>query len=210
MENVIVLGVIAVLFLGGWHVGREAQRFWRRLETHPKSVDLEIRGWDPVIWGPCLIGLGVTAWLCPVLLLFVGSVYVADWLHDRIWFGFVDWTLARAGTRSGGSSPSYFRRIRGPEPLHDASGRPVHKTVVRPTRVLDLIENRDLLEQTVEGLIRPEGRKAGVEIMEVRFGDPVIPPEILVARQREQLARQMKKAFVQERDAQTERIHLRK
>jgi len=34
----------------------------------------------------------------------------------------------------------------------------------------------------------------------------VIPPEILVARQREQLAQQLKKAFTQERAAQSERI----
>jgi regulator of protease activity HflC (stomatin/prohibitin superfamily) len=91
-------------------------------------------------------------------------------------------------------------------PVLDASGRPVFETVSRPTRVLDLIENRDVLEQNVEEMIRPEGFKAGVDIKEVRFGDPVIPPEILVARQREQLAQQMRKAFAQERSAQSERI----
>ena len=92
------------------------------------------------------------------------------------------------------------------KPVLDQDGRPVFKTVTRPTLVLDLIENRDFLEQNVEDLIRPEGMKAGVDIKEVRFGDPVIPPEILVARQREQLAQQMKRAFIQERDAQAERI----
>ncbi len=91
-------------------------------------------------------------------------------------------------------------------PVLDASGRPVFETVSRSTRVLDLIENRDVLEQNVEEMIRPEGFKAGVDIKEVRFGDPVIPPEILVARQREQLAQQMRKAFAQERSAQSERI----
>ncbi len=91
-------------------------------------------------------------------------------------------------------------------PILDDAGDPVFKAITRPTRVLDLIENRDLLEQNVEHLIRPEGFKAGVDIKEVRFGDPVIPPEILVARQREQLAQQLKKAFSQERAAQSERI----
>ena len=91
-------------------------------------------------------------------------------------------------------------------PVLDDDGRPVIKSVSRPTRVLDLIENRATLEQNVEDLIRPEGSKAGVDIKEVRFGDPLIPPEILVARQREQLAQQMRKAFVQERLAQVERI----
>ncbi len=91
-------------------------------------------------------------------------------------------------------------------PLLDNDGRPVMKTITRPTRVLDLIENRDVLEQNVESLIRPEGLKAGVEIAEVRFGDPVIPPEILVARLREQLAQQLKKAFLEERITQSARI----
>ena len=92
------------------------------------------------------------------------------------------------------------------QPVLDSSGRPEMETTRRPTVVLDLIENRDVLEQNVEELIRPEGLKAGVEIKEIRFGDPVIPPEPLLARQREQLAQQMKKAFVQEHDAQVERI----
>ena len=91
-------------------------------------------------------------------------------------------------------------------PVLDAGGRPAVKIISRPTRVLDLIEVRAVLEQNVEDLIRPEGFKAGVDIQEIRFGDPVIPPEILVARQREQLAQQMKKAFTQERGAQAERI----
>ena len=92
------------------------------------------------------------------------------------------------------------------KPALDGQGQPVFKTISRPTLVLDLIENRDLIEQNVEALIHPEGLKAGVDIKEVRFGDPVIPPEILVARKREQLAQQMKRAFIQERDSQLERI----
>ncbi|MGA1840205.1 MAG: SPFH domain-containing protein [bacterium] len=91
-------------------------------------------------------------------------------------------------------------------PVLDKSGRPVVNEVFRKTKVLDLIEIRDVLEQNVEEIIRPEGLKAGVDIKEIRFGDPVIPPEILATRQREQLAQQLKKAFIEERTAQTERI----
>jgi len=92
------------------------------------------------------------------------------------------------------------------KPILDKSGRPVVKMVSRRTRVLDLIEIRDILEQNVEEIIRPEGLKAGVAIKEIRLGDPVIPPEILAARQREQLAQQLKRAFTEERTSQTERI----
>lgn len=88
----------------------------------------------------------------------------------------------------------------------DEAGAPKTKLVTRPTRVLDLIENRDMLEINIEELVRPEGMKAGVEIKEIRFGEPAIPPELLVARQREQLAQQLKKAFTEERTAQFERI----
>ena len=94
----------------------------------------------------------------------------------------------------------------GGKPVLDEKGHYVFKTVTRPTVVLDLIENREVLEQNVEDIIRPEGLKAGVEIKEVRFGDPVIPPELLLARRREQLAQQLKRAFIQERASQTERI----
>ncbi len=94
----------------------------------------------------------------------------------------------------------------GGKPVLDEKGQYIFKTVTRPTVVLDLIENREVLEQNVEDIIRPEGLKAGVEIKEVRFGDPVIPPELLLARRREQLAQQLKRAFAQERASQTERI----
>jgi len=84
----------------------------------------------------------------------------------------------------------------------DADGKTY---IQRPTRVLDLIENRAVLEANVEEQLRAEGRKAGVDIMEVRFGEPAIPPELLVARQREQLSQQLAKAYQQEELAQKER-----
>jgi SPFH domain / Band 7 family len=76
----------------------------------------------------------------------------------------------------------------------------------RSTRVLDLIENREALEDTIEALIKIESRKAGVEIREIRLGEPAIPPEILLARLRQQLADQLGEAFVRETEAQKKRI----
>lgn len=77
---------------------------------------------------------------------------------------------------------------------------------VRPTRVLDLIENRDALEQTIEQQIKIEGNKAGVNIREIRLGEPAIPPELLVSRLRVQLADQLSTAYERETDAQQKRI----
>jgi SPFH domain / Band 7 family len=77
---------------------------------------------------------------------------------------------------------------------------------VRPTRVLDLIENRGAIEDTIENQIKIEARKAGVEIKEIRLGEPAIPPEILIARLRQQLADQLGQAYQRETQAQKQRI----
>ena len=77
-------------------------------------------------------------------------------------------------------------------------------------RVLDLQDKRPQLEQAVLDALIPEARNAGVSIREVRFGDPVIPPELLLARKREQLAQQMITTFRKEQQAQEERIRTEK
>jgi len=83
--------------------------------------------------------------------------------------------------------------------LRTISGHPERK-------VLDFIEKRDQLVGLVEEAISPEGRKAGVTIQEIRMGEPAIPPELLVATLREQLATQLKQTYTQEEAAQKERI----
>jgi SPFH domain / Band 7 family len=85
-------------------------------------------------------------------------------------------------------------------------GKPVIQRLKRPTKVLDLINQRPLIESEIERRIRPEGEKSCVTIREVRLGEPAIPPELLVAVRREQLATQLAKAYVQEQAAQTKRI----
>ncbi|MHC4185801.1 MAG: SPFH domain-containing protein [Planctomycetota bacterium] len=76
--------------------------------------------------------------------------------------------------------------------------------------VLDLIEKREEIESAIEAEIVPEGRKAGVTIKEVRIGDPAIPPELMVAKCREQLAEQLQNTFRQEKEAQGQRIETEK
>ncbi|MEK7566713.1 MAG: SPFH domain-containing protein [Patescibacteria group bacterium] len=92
------------------------------------------------------------------------------------------------------------------KPVLDDKGKAKTQEIMRPTLVMDLIEHRPEIEETVEEIIRPEGLKAAVDIKEVRLGDPAIPPELLVARQREQLAQQLKKAYIEEQGAQTQRV----
>ena len=92
------------------------------------------------------------------------------------------------------------------KPALDGEGKPIFVTVSRPTKVLDLIIQRPLIEGEIERRIRPEAQKSCITIREVRLGEPAIPPELLVAVRREQLATQLAKAFVQERAAQEKRI----
>ena len=92
------------------------------------------------------------------------------------------------------------------KPLLDSDGKPIFVTVSRPTKVLDLINQRPLIEGEIERRIRPEAQKSCITIREVRLGEPAIPPELLVAVRREQLATQLAKAFIQERAAQEKRI----
>ena len=80
------------------------------------------------------------------------------------------------------------------------------KKIRRRTRVLDLIENREALEQNIEALVKHEGQKAGVDIREIRLGEPSIPPELLLARKREQLADQLARAYQRETEAEGKRI----
>jgi hypothetical protein len=92
------------------------------------------------------------------------------------------------------------------KPMLDKDGKPVIVTVNRPTKVLDLINQRPLIESEIERRIRPEARKSCITIREVRLGEPAIPPELLVAVRREQLATQLAKAFTQEQSAQAQRV----
>ncbi len=73
-------------------------------------------------------------------------------------------------------------------------------------KALDFIEKRDEIAKLVEDSIVQEGLKAGVSIQEVRLGEPSIPPELMVARLREQLANQLKKTYLEEQKTQNERI----
>lgn len=73
-------------------------------------------------------------------------------------------------------------------------------------KALDFMHKRDEITKLVETAIANEGIKAGVSIQEVRMGEPAIPPELLVATLREQLAAQLKATYVKEQQAQKQRI----
>ncbi len=89
--------------------------------------------------------------------------------------------------------------------------RSVVRNICAAEKVLNLInENRAEIETKIEKAVIPEGKKAGVTIKDVRLVDSVVPPELLVARLREQLAQQLKETYKREKEAQDQRIETQK
>jgi hypothetical protein len=88
----------------------------------------------------------------------------------------------------------------------DAEGHAVCE--IPPTHVLDFVEKREEISERVRrAIIAPAGR-AGVTIVEARLGDVAIPPELMVATLRKQLAEQLQSTYDQEKQAQTKRIEV--
>jgi len=92
----------------------------------------------------------------------------------------------------------------------DAAKAKVTKTITRPRQVLDLLYKREALEGAVEAKLIPEGAKYGLTVMEVRFGDPSVPPELLLPGKRKQLAESLVATYRQEKLAQFERVESEK
>ncbi|MDM8523646.1 SPFH domain-containing protein [Desulfococcaceae bacterium HSG8] len=89
--------------------------------------------------------------------------------------------------------------------------RSVVRNICAAEEVLSLIdENRAGVEERIEKAVIPEGKKAGITVKDVRLVDSVVPPELLVARLREQLAGQLEETFKKEKDAQDQRISTEK
>jgi hypothetical protein len=164
-----------------------------------RAVVVKMEGWDVPL------ELRVVAQVSPSeASCVVASVGTLKEIEDRVLTPSI-----RAITQdvAGGSYEVTEARVdETGKPVLNAEGKPIFVTVNRPTKVLDLINQRPLIEGEIERRIRPEGLKSCVTIREVRLGEPAIPPELLVAVRREQLATQLAKAFIQEKGAQEKRI----
>jgi hypothetical protein len=168
-------------------------------ENADRAVFVKMEGWDVPL------ELRVVAQVSPAeASCVVASVGTLKEVEDRVLTPSI-----RAITRdvAGGSYEVTEAKVdETGKPVLNPEGKPIFVTVNRPTKVLDLINQRPLIEGEVERRIRPEGQKSCVTIREVRLGEPAIPPELLVAVRREQLATQLAKAFIQEKGAQEKRI----
>jgi regulator of protease activity HflC (stomatin/prohibitin superfamily) len=79
-------------------------------------------------------------------------------------------------------------------------------TTKRAPKALDVFENRETLEKAVLEDMKTECETVRIRITDVRFGEPGMPPELLLARKREQLAQQLQKSYKEEQLAQQERV----
>jgi hypothetical protein len=163
-----------------------------RTEPHPeiknaadRAVFLKVEGWD--IPQELRVLVQVSPKNAPVV---VGAVGGLDEVRDRILIPVIR---------------SIVRNVAGSEIVVPDPADPTKK-IRRRTHAIDLIENRDAIERTVEELVKREGLKAGVDIQQIRLGEPAIPPELLISRQREQLAQQLAIAYQRETESQAKRI----
>ena len=163
------------------------------------AVFVKMEGWDVPL------ELRVVAQVSPAAAsCVVAGVGTLQQVEDRVLTPSI-----RAITRdvAGGSYEITEAKVdENGKPILDKDGKPIFVTVNRPTKVLDLINQRPLIEGEIERRIRPEAQKSCVTIREVRLGEPAIPPELLVAVRREQLATQLARAFIQEKAAQEKRV----
>lgn len=93
----------------------------------------------------------------------------------------------------------------GGKEVLDEDGKPKMITINRQAKALDLLYQRPLIEGEIERRIRPEAEKSCVTIREVRLGQPVMPPELLLPGKRTQLATQLAETYKQEQLAQEQR-----
>ena len=82
-------------------------------------------------------------------------------------------------------------------PVPDPKGTVIKQTVTRGRQVLDLLYHIEGLETEVYDKLKPAGAHAGLTVQWVRFGDPAVPPELLLPGKSKQLARQLACTYVQ-------------
>lgn len=180
--------------------GNIAQKERAEVQQIPKdaadgAVFVKMEGWDVPL------ELRVLAQIVPEnAAVVVGSVGGLEEVEKRILTPAVR-SIAR--NVAGGQVRVPVRKADG-----TIADPPVYE--VRPTRALDLIDNRESLEQMMLEQLRHEGHKAGIEVKEIRIGEPAIPPELLISRIRVQLADQLAKAYERESAAQAKRTETEK
>ncbi len=94
--------------------------------------------------------------------------------------------------------------------IPNSKGEAKMHEITRPRQVLDLLYHREELENEVAMKLIPAGAQAGLTVQWVRFGDPAVPPSLLIPGKRKQLAEALMATYKQEKIAQGERVNTEK
>lgn len=152
-----------------------------------RAIVLRVEGWD--VFQDSRVQVQVTPENAPFVVASVGGI---DEIENKI------------------ITPNYrsiIRNVVAQRVDEEVTGKDGKVTIVsRPRRVLDLLYMRETLENAVAAKLVPQGRKTGLTVQWVRFGDPAVPPELLVPGKRKQLAQQLEKTYQQEKLAQVARV----
>lgn len=151
------------------------------------AIMVKVEGWE-IPWD-VRVQVQVSPELAPFVVASVGSV---KQLEDRI----ITPTLRSVFRNEVSKEVEYT--------VKNAKGKSIK--VKKPRKALDLLYQRPMIENAVEQVLIQEGLKAGVNIKEVRAGDPAVPAELMLPQKKEQLAKQMQKTLTEEQKAQQKRI----
>jgi hypothetical protein len=157
-----------------------------------RSVLLRVENWD--VFQDARIQVQVTPANAPFVVAAAGGI---DKVEDKI----MTPTFRSVLRNEAAKNVEDIREV-----WDEETKKTVEETFMRPRKVLDLLYKREALEQSVEAKLIPEGAKYGLTVMEVRFGDPTVPPELLVPGRRKQLAESLVSTYQQEKLAQQERV----
>lgn len=159
------------------------------------SIVLRVEGWD--VFQDSRVQIQVTPENAPFVVAAVGSI---EAIEDKI------------------ITPSYRSIVRNVVAQNveedidtkDKDGNIIKTKVQRPRQALDLLYDRETLEKLVYNELNPAAASTGLTVQWVRFGDPVIPPELLIPGKRKQLADQLKNTYKEEQKAQMARVETEK
>lgn len=160
-----------------------------------KAITVKVEGWDIPV--ELRVLMQVRPEDAPSVVAAVGSV---DQIENRI----ITPAIRSIVRNVGGGIYEAPLLDANDDTMVDEDGNTI--IGLRPARALDFQEFRSYLETAFEQRIMAEARKAGISILEVKIGEPAIPPELLVARRREQLSDQLQRSFIREQEAQEQRI----
>jgi len=174
------------------------------------AIVLRVDGWD--VFQDSRVQVQVTPENAPFVVASVGSLgAVEDKIITPNYRSIIRNVVAEVVTVTepvldADGNPVFEKVYQDGEVVEGAKGEPKMHTVTRPRQVLDLLYHREELEAEVTKKLIPTGAQAGLTIQWVRFGDPAVPPSLLIPGKRKQLAESLMATYKQEKLAQTERV----